>query len=44
MIQKAFDCIWFGVLVISFLIYLVTFIVGIAWEVIFVIVRGHGNQ
>ncbi len=38
--KSVFDCIWFGAC--YFIpIYLVTFIVGIAWEIIFAIVRGH---
>ena len=38
--KNILDCIWFGAC--YFIpIYLVTFIVGIAWEVVFAIVRGH---
>ena len=38
--KSILDCIWFGAC--YFIpIYLVTFIVGIAWEVVFAIVRGH---
>ena len=38
--KSIMDCIWFGAC--YFIpIYLVTFIVGIAWEVVFAIVRGH---
>jgi len=38
--KSIFDCIWFGAC--YFIpIYIVTFVVGIAWEVIFAIVRGH---
>ncbi|MBV06640.1 MAG: NADH:ubiquinone reductase (Na(+)-transporting) subunit B [Gammaproteobacteria bacterium] len=38
--NSVFDCIWFGAC--YFIpIYLVTFLVGITWELIFAIVRGH---
>ena len=38
--DNIFDCIWYGAC--YFIpIYLVTFIVGITWEIIFAIVRGH---
>ena len=38
--KSIWDCIWFGAC--YFIpIYIVTFVVGIAWEVIFAIVRGH---
>ncbi len=38
--NNIFDCIWYGAC--YFIpIYLVTFIVGITWEIIFAIVRGH---
>jgi Na+-transporting NADH:ubiquinone oxidoreductase subunit B len=38
--KNILDCIWFGAC--YFIpIYLVTFIVGILWEVVFAIVRGH---
>ena len=38
--DSVFDCFWYGAC--YFIpIYLVTFIVGIAWEVVFAIVRGH---
>ena len=39
-VDSIFDCFWYGAC--YFIpIYLVTFIVGIAWEIIFAIVRGH---
>ena len=38
--KSIIDCIWFGAC--YFIpIYIVTFVVGIAWEIIFAIVRGH---